>query len=250
MQVSVVVIARDAQDHLPNCLSSIAFLTNDIVVVVDKRTTDNTYQIAKNFSAKVAVRDFNDFSSQKNFADSLAAHPWILSLDADEVASEALVKAIQILPATPLYSAYSIPRYNLIFNKYIKYTNWDPHGLIRLFNKNYCQWVGEVHETITTAGEVGRLLDPILHNNYDSAEQFVARQNIYSSMEADRLFRQGTRFSPMLLCFQPIYDFFRRFILHTGFLDGWHGLYLSYLMAIYHISIWVKLWQKYQKNSA
>ncbi len=250
MQVSVAIIARDAQKFLPKCLDSIRNLSDDIVVVIDKRTTDTTPQIAKQFQAGVFYRDFDDFASQKNYAVSQTRYNWVLSLDADETASEGLVKAIKNLPAIPVFSNYRIPRQNLIFGKLIKYTNWDPYGLIRLFDKREGRWEGEVHEEIVSTGQSGRLFDPIYHDNYRSVDEFMTRQDGYSSRQADRLFKQGTKFSFMQFLWQPKLDFLRRYIIHTGFFDGWHGLFLSYLMAIYHFSVWIKLWQKYQKASS
>jgi glycosyltransferase involved in cell wall biosynthesis len=250
MQVSIAIVARDAQKTLPTCLDSIKNLTDDIVIIIDNRTEDNTSEVAKRFGARVYTRQFDDYSGQKNFALSLTQYDWVLSLDADESASPELVKAIRDLPIVSLFPAFRIPRKNKIFGKYIKYTNWDPFGLIRLFDKNKCHWSGEVHEEIVAEGTVGRLYDPIYHDNYRTMAEFMTRQDHYSTLEANRLFKQGIKFSWGQLLWQPAYDFFRRFIIHTGFLDGWHGLYLSYLMAIYHLSVWIKLWQRYQKVSS
>jgi len=140
MQVSVVIIARDAQKLIPACLSSVEKLTHDIVVVVDSRTTDHTADLASRQGCRVFVRDFDSYSGQKNYADTLTANDWILSLDADETATPGLIAAINDLPDIPVYKAYTVIRKNKIFGKYIKHTNWDPDGLIRLFDRTGCRW--------------------------------------------------------------------------------------------------------------
>ena len=244
MQVSVIIIARDAGRFLPSCLASVKSLSDDVVVVIDDRTTDGSRKVAQDSQARTFTRKFINFSNQKNYAASEAKYNWIFSLDADETASLELVAAIKNLPEISLFPAYSVPRKNKIFGQIINHTNWDPYGLVRLYDKSKCHWQGEVHEQVAVDGTAGRLYDPIHHDNYHTVDEFLARQNVYSSLEADRLFNQGTRFSFVQLFFQPLFDFGRRYIWHAGFLDGMHGLALSYLMAVYHLSVWVKLWQK------
>jgi glycosyltransferase involved in cell wall biosynthesis len=242
MKVSVTIIARDAQKWLPGCLKSIGGLTDDVVVVVDDRTTDDTARIAGNFKARVFMRNFDNFAGQKNYALSRTGYRWVLSLDADETASETLVRAIASLPETPPFCAYRIPRKNKIWGRYIEHSNWDPDGLIRLFDKTRCRWSGEVHEEIIPDGITGNLYDPIYHDNYRSVAEFLSRQNGYSSLAAKELAKKGVGFSYIQLFWQPEYEFLRRFVIHAGFLDGFHGLFLSYLMAIYRLSLWIKLW--------
>jgi hypothetical protein len=126
--------------------------------------------------------------------------------------------------------AYAIPRQNIIFGQVIQHTNWDPNPIIRLYDKTKSHWQGPVHEQIITQGPVGRLKSPIIHHNYSSVEEFITRMNRYTSLES-----QITN---------PFFDFFRRYVWHAGFLDGWHGLFLSYLMMVYHLTTWIKLWEK------
>jgi glycosyltransferase involved in cell wall biosynthesis len=250
MKVSVVIIARDAEKFIPNSLSGLKSLTDDIVVVVDSRTLDNTKTIAEKLGCRVFTRAFDSFSGQKNYADSLAAYDWILSLDADETVSQGLLAAIKSLPDTSLFQAYYIPRKNKIFGKYIEHANWDPNGLIRLFNRLNCSWVGEIHEEIVTEHGIGRLYDCIYHDNYRTVEEFMTRQDNYSTLRADELYLQKIPFSWVKFLSDPLEDFGRRYFVHAGFMEGLHGLFLSYLMAVYHLSVWIKLWQKYQKVSS
>ena len=195
MQVSVAIIARDSEKFIAVCVSSLKSLSEDVVVVVDSRTVDNTAQVAAGLGCRVYVRDFDSFSGQKNFAASQTVNDWVLSLDTDETASPALVAAIKILPDRSLFQAYYLPRKNKIFGKYIGHTNWDPNGIIRLFNKQKCHWAGEIHEEVTTGEEIGRLYDCIYHDNYRTVQEFMARQDNYSTLRAGELYSQHVRFS-------------------------------------------------------
>lgn len=243
-QLSVCIIAKNAASTILECLNSVNSLSDDIVVVIDNSSIDNTLQIATDFGARVFSHDFINFADQKNFADSRAAHEWILSIDADESVSESLANHIWQAIGNSNYSAYSIRRLNFIFGRPIHHTNWDPHGLIRLFNKNKCRWEGDVHEEVKVTGKIGVLPGLIHHRNYSTVTQFMDKMNLYTSLEAGKMYSSGIRFTFTGFLWYPMRDFIRRFVWHAGFLDGWHGLLLSYLMVIYHLSVWVKLWQK------
>ena len=244
MQVSVTVIARDMENSLKDCLTSARSITDDLVVVVDDRSADKTLNIAKIYTPNVFVHSFINFSQQHIFADSKTKYDWILSLDADETLTPELISELKSLPGSSKFTAFRIPRKNKIFGKIINHSNWDPDGIIRLYRKKLCSWQNEVHEHIVTPGIVGRLSGSIYHDNYRNVSEFITKQNHYSSLASQRLYQQGQKFNLGQAIWAAFYDFFRRFIWHGGWLDGWHGLYLAYLMSIYHFSVWIKLWQK------
>lgn len=210
--LSTVIIAKDRSVILPQCLKTAHRVSDDVVVI-----TNNDHK-------------FINYSQQKNYAVSLAKHDWILSLDADEVLSPNLISEIKKLNLAnaewQMPNAYAIPRRNIIFGKIIRRTNWDPNPIIRLYNRKFGHWAGVVHEQITTSGPLGRLKNPIVHHNYSSVEEFIQKMNHYTSLETTTT--------------NPFCDFLRRYFWHAGFLDGWHGLFLSYLMMIYHTATWVK----------
>lgn len=239
MDLSVAIIARDAETDLGSCLASLKGLTDDVVLVVDDRTSDNTATVAKKLGAKTFTKKFVNFANQKNFAVSCTAHDWVLSLDADEEVSPELHKEISSIDfkSTP-YSAFKIPRLNFIFGKPIYHTNWGPgdDSHIWLFKKSHGKWIGQVHEEVMVKGKVGTLNASKLHHNYQTVEQFIQKMNTYTSFESEPT--------------NPVYDFLRRYVWHLGFLDGWHGLFLSYLQAMSHIVVWIKLWEKKKLSSS
>ena len=230
--ISIAIIVKNGSQTLAKCLESIKDLSNDIVIVIDKNTTDNTVEIAKNFNSRIYSRDFDNFASQKNFAVSKTKYNWVFSLDADEYSSQNLNAEILNAVSNTKFVGFRIPRLNIIFSKAIHHTNWGPSDdtHVWLFNKKYCRWDGSVHEEVICNGKIGKLSNYKLHENYRTVEEFIDRMNLYTSREA----KDGRMYS------NPFFDFFRRYFWHLGFLDGWHGLFLSYLMIIYHLTIWVK----------
>lgn len=235
--LSVCIIAKNEELLLPHCLNSIRDLSSDVIVVVDSLSHDSTESLAKKFGAKVYSRIFDNFAAQKNFALTKAKHDWVFSIDADEQVSPELAQEIAQVLIHPDSSAYSIPRLNYIFQKPIYHTDWSPESdrHVWLFDKTKCTWVGDVHELVKVEGRIGRLHSPKVHNNYQTVEQFLDTIDLYTSLE-----------NRQVSILYPFWKFFRHYFLYLGFLDGWHGLFLSYLQSLYGWEVYVKSWQKKQ----
>ncbi|MEC7694049.1 MAG: glycosyltransferase family 2 protein, partial [Bacteroidota bacterium] len=88
--LSVVIIAKNESHNLPRCLQSVQTVADE-VIVVDSNSTDGTPELAESLGARVFQRPFTTYADQKNWAASQATQPYILSLDADEALSEALL---------------------------------------------------------------------------------------------------------------------------------------------------------------
>lgn len=222
MKISVVIIARDKTKILPQCLETASQVSDDIVIVTNQD------------------HKFVNFSDQKNYAASKCKYDWILSLDDDEWLSPKLIDELRTINYEP-YTAFKIPRQNIIFGKVMKFTNWGPSDdtHIWLYNKHKCKWTGEVHELVKTDGKVGSLQGQKVHQNYNSVKQYIDKLDQYTSLEAIK------RPVPLWwLPFYPCWKFIRHYFVYLGFLDGWHGFFLSYLQAIYGMVVVVKSWQK------
>lgn len=93
--LTIIVLAHNEEDNLPDCLKSASFA--DEIIVVDSNSTDRTVDIAKSFGAKVLQRDLNnDYGAQRNFAISNATYEWIFMLDSDERITDELAHEIKI----------------------------------------------------------------------------------------------------------------------------------------------------------
>src|SRR3989344_3603751 len=237
MKLTVAIITLNEEKDLPRCLNSIRQLADEIVVV-DCGSTDKTVEIARKFGVKVYSRKFDDYANQKNYALQLARGEWILSLDADEEISVDLAQEIKKVIKSDKFVAYAIPRENIILGKWIKHTRWqselDRH--IWLWKKNAGKWEGRVHEEVIVKGKVGILKNLKVHYQYGTVKEFLEMINNYSDLETK------DKFSYSRLFFDPIYNFCVRYFYRLGVLDGWRGFVLSYLMGVYHLVTWVKVW--------
>lgn len=251
-QLSVTIITLNEEENLPKALLSVNEMFADLpaneceIIVVDSGSTDKTVEIARKHGAKVFHRKFDNYSSQKNFALEQASGEWILSLDADEEISPQLGQEIKKAIESENFVAYTMPRKNIILGKFIRYTRWQPEldRHIWLWRKGKGKWVGEIHEEVEVTGPVGKLENPKIHRHYETVAEFVAMINSYSEADAQSRIKRGVKFNIFKLFFDPIYNFLVRYFYRLGFLDGWRGFVLSYLMAMYHFILWVKIWER------
>lgn len=120
--LSAVLITRNAANHLAECLASVTFC--DEIVVVDSASEDATIEIARRYGARVVEAEWRGFGPMKQFAVEQAAHDWVLCIDADERVSERLKQGIlaglsapklrlSLRPAQSLHGALSETRRGL-----------------------------------------------------------------------------------------------------------------------------------------
>ena len=225
MKLSAVVITHNEEENIARCLESLRFCGE--IVVVDAESTDRTREIALKFTPSVHSLPWKGYSEQKNQANSLAAFDWILSVDADEVVSDELKEEIRgILAATPSEAGFLMPRKTIHNGQWIRYGGWYPNRLLRLFSKKQGRWVGsEVHERWETPGPVGSLQGHLIHYSFRDIADQIERNNRYSTLSAQRLFREGQRFSLPKMIFKPFSKFVETFIIKRGFLRSVSRIY-------------------------
>ncbi len=245
MKLSATVITLNEEKDLPRLFSSVKNLADEIVVV-DSGSTDKTLTIAERFGCITFKRKFDNYSNQKNYALEKASGDWILSLDADEEVTPELAQEIKRAIKDGSYDGYSIPRKNIILGKFIKHTRWDPEldRHVWLWRKGKGKWVGSVHEEVVVSGKVGKLKNAKIHYQYKTVREFIDMINRYTNLEAEEMIKKGIRFSYFRFFYDPVYEFLVRFVYRKGFLDNWQGFALSYLMAIYKMTTWVKVWER------
>ncbi|HXX86094.1 MAG TPA: glycosyltransferase family 2 protein [Casimicrobiaceae bacterium] len=223
LALTAVVITRDAGAELAACLASTAFAAESIVV--DSGSRDDTVEIARRCGARVIEQSWLGFGPQKNFAVAQAAHDWILCLDADELVSPELAAAISEVLAAPRHTAYAMPRRNRFLGRWLRHGEGYPDWNVRLFHRGHARWSDDaVHEHVLAEGPVGRLAGDLLHASAESLDAYLAKQNRYTTLQAEALYARGERFSALRLVFSPLLRFFRFYVLRAGFLDGTAGL--------------------------
>ncbi len=248
-EVTVVILTHDESRNIVDCISTARWA--DDVLVFDSFSDDDTVPLARDAGARVLQRPFDNYAAQRNSAMDAVDTPWVFFLDADERIPEALVREIREAAEDREKAGWWVPRHNHIVGKVVMHAGWYPDYQLRLLRRGRAMYdpSREVHEIVLLDGPAGHLRTPLEHYNYDTWEQFHAKQRIYMSYEAGIMFKQGIRPKPHNFVLQPLREFRRRYFTLEGWKDGFHGLRLSLLMAYYN---WVmyrnlaSLWRERQ----
>ncbi len=237
------VIARDEERNMERCLGSLQW-ADSLLVLMDDRTTDATAEISQLCGATVISGTFQNYAHQRNRALELATGDWVLFVDADEVVPPDLAAEVrEIVDREDTSPGYWVARKNILFGRWMRHAGWSPDYQLRLLRRGSASYDEgrTVHELVKLDGEAGHLRNALVHYNYDSVGQFLAKQQVYASMAASDMFHQGIRPKPHNYLLQPWRQFWRRFVVLEGYRDGWLGLFLSILLAYYEFETYVSL---------
>lgn len=222
-RLSAVIITRDAATPLPECLQSVRFA--DEILIVDSGSTDTTRDIARRHNARVVHQDWLGYGKQKQFAVEQAANDWVLCLDADERVSAPLAHRIQEALRAPEFFAYDMPRCNRFMGRWLRHGEGYPDPNLRLFDRRRARWSDDpIHEHVVTIEPVGRLNGDLLHETETTLADYLDKQNRYTTLQAEKLHAQGRRVSAARLVLSPLARFIKFYFLRLGFLDGAPGL--------------------------
>lgn len=250
--ISTVVVTLNEGKVLKDCLASVN-KNCDEVIILDLGSTDDTLTISKKYNAKIFTHQKVDYVEKvRDLATSKAKGDWILVLDPDERMSINLWSKLKEIVLQNQYMAVNIPRKNIFFNKWVAHSNWWPDRQVRFFKKGRVKWGNIIHLYPKVDGKIKELEAKedlaIMHLGYRSVNEFIDRQNRYSTIEARILFERGERFSWGKFFWKPQREFLVRLIKHLGFLDGFLGFSLTYLMMIYQLEVMIKLWELEQEK--
>ena len=235
MRLTAAVIARDEERNIADCLDSLAFAAERLVLVA-AQTVDGTREVARLHGARVEERLFDNFAAQRDAALPLASCDWVLFVDADERVTPALRDEIGRTLAEPGgVRGYWIPRHNLLMGRVVRHAGWYPDHQLRLLQRNFAHFDPErpVHELALVDGPVGQLREPLVHYNYASLAEFVRKQERYAALEADRWLSMYGRPRGRAIIGQPLREFWRRYVTLGGYREGRLGFVLCALLAYY-----------------
>jgi glycosyltransferase involved in cell wall biosynthesis len=231
MSLSVVIITKNEAAHIVDCLDSVAFA--DEIIVLDSGSTDATRELARALGARVEVNvEWPGFGLQTNRALDLATGDWVLSLDADERVPPELAAEIQRVLADPAADGYRVARLSNFCGRWMRHSGWWPDHVLRLFRRESGRFSDDVvHEHVDLDGRVATLRGHLLHYPYASLELFIDKINRYSTDAALKAHARGRRTTVLGPFGHGFWTFVRHYVLRRGFLDGWQGLILAGMAA-------------------
>jgi glycosyltransferase involved in cell wall biosynthesis len=250
-RVSVTIITKDEAARLPAALASVGWA--DEVLVLDAGSTDATADLARAAGATVHVEGWPGFPQQKNRAAALAAHDWILSIDADEQVSPALAQEVRaLLAAGPAAAGYRVPRVTRAFGRELRCTDWYPDWQLRLYDRRAGRWdeTRTVHESVRVEGDVGRLAGEILHDGYRDLSEHLRKIDRYTTLAAEDRAARGRTASLAAIAVHPVLAFLRNYVLRRGITAGTAGFVVSAMNSWYVFLKYAKLWERRRRDGA
>ena len=249
--LSVILITRNEEANLADCLASLEGIAQQIVVV-DTNSSDRTLDIAKSYGAVIAQpQDWPGFGPQKNRALDLATGEWVLSLDADERLTPALKSEIvTAIHHSAHVDCFAIPRLSWYCGRFIRHSGWNPDYVDRLFKRGSARFSDDlVHERLIPSGQVAKLENPMLHYSFMDYSQVLQKIDRYSTASAEQAFAKGKTSTPLKAVLHGVWSFFRTYFLQAGFLDGPQGFTLAMSNAQGTYYRYVKLWHLIREAS-
>ena len=239
--LSAIVITRNEAGKIADCLDSLSFC--DERIVVDCGSEDDTVSRALAHGARVEHHAFEGFGAQKNFALSLASGEWVLSVDADERVSPALAAEITTAIGEKDADGYEMPRLSSFLGRKMRHSGWYPDHVLRVFRRDRARFSNDlVHERVLCEGPVRRLQEPLLHFPVDRIEDALSRMDRYSSTGAEQMMASGRRITFASGFLHGFWTFIRTYVLRAGFLDGREGLLLAIANAEGSYYRYMKAW--------
>ena len=261
--VSVLIPTRNEGQNIRRCLAALSGWADEIVVV-DSQSTDDTVAVAEEYGAEV-LQFFYEGGWPKKRQWALDTYPfrneWILLLDADEVLLDPVKREMADAVQSDEYDGYWL-RFQLYFlGRQLRHGGFDLWKLF-LFRRGKGRYERrfdhhdssmsdiEVHEHVVVDGPVGRLRNPVRHENWNSLYRYIEKHNEYSQWEA-RVYLDGNdggvnaslvgnqaarrRWLKKKLVRMPgfpLLTFLYHYVFRFGFLDGRPGFIYCTLKAI------------------
>jgi glycosyltransferase involved in cell wall biosynthesis len=251
MNLSSIIIARNEAQNIKRCIESQLECIDEIVIMIDSSTTDETEEIVKRYlKVRHEIIQWKGYAATKKLAVSNTQNDWILWIDADEEITPELVNELnEFKNSNPKCYCYDVARRAFFLGKWIKHGGWYPGRVKRLFNKQHIFFdEKKVHEGLILHGDVGHLNHDLNHYTDPSIEHYFEKFNLYTSLAAEELRAslKKARLSDLLL--RPLFLFIKMYIFRRGFMDGIHGLVLAIFSSHYVFTKYSKLWELTKKQ--
>ncbi len=219
---SAVIIAKNEARTIGETIAAICKLTDDIIVVLDHRSDDDTDRIATALGATVYRKSWEGYSANKNYGATKAKNDWILCFDADEVMNNELLENLKKLKPS-LDQVYEMNIRTWFGHYPVKYCGWFPDWNIRLYNKSIMRWnESYVHEKLESEHPLIRKKIPgiVEHYSFNDESHMKLKFDHYAIMRANEWKRSGKKPSMLKRILGPSFRFFRTYIIKLGILDG------------------------------
>jgi glycosyltransferase involved in cell wall biosynthesis len=241
MKITVVILARNEEKNLPRCIKSVAGFADEIILL-DEFSTDDTKKITSGFSAKIIENENSkNFAEARNLGIKQAKNDWIFFIDADEE----FVGEIGEIDREDLKKicGFRIKRTDFLWGHEIEHGESGNWKKVRFIKKGAGEFVGQVHEEFKPVENVASLGKCFLrHFPHQSISEYLHELNVYSSIRAKELTKNGKKSNVIEIAAYPLGKFLYDYFILLGILDGTRGFIIAALMSFYSFLVRAKLY--------
>ena len=264
--IAAIILTKDEEKHIERCINSLKGVCDEIIVV-DSFSTDRTCDIAEAMGAKVYKNPWKNYATQFNYGvyNCNIKSAWIWRIDADEFLEGnigiAVKKALKECN-DDVNGVYIRKRIDFI-GKPLLHGGWYPSYHLKIFRNGHgdCEnrWMDEhirIFDGTTITVEDGNQVDANLnsltwwtqkHNGYATREMVDMLMMEYGldakaqevvpkffGTEEQRKRWLKMKYVKFPLFIRPFINFFLRYILKVGFLDGKEGFIWHILQGFWY----------------
>jgi glycosyltransferase involved in cell wall biosynthesis len=248
-RLAVVLMTKNEEARLAACLDRVAGWADEIVII-DDLSTDRTVEIARRYTDRIVqVASHDDHFAQWNRGIEQATSQWILHIDADEWVTPTLRAAIDQRLIDPAgHAGFDLMRKNVFLGHPMQAGGWyHRHRILFRKERTRCEGKG-IHVQLQIDGPVGFIDADIEHYPFTSLDQFIDRQNHYTTVDAGVMAEARPVVPKRRVLFQtvvrPVKLYWKMYHKLQGRRDGWVGLVFSVLFAFMHLLLWAKYWEQ------
>ena len=246
MSIAAVVITKNEERNIADCLGTLTWV--DDIIVVDAESTDRTVELARSFTPRVFVRPWPGYGPQKNFGIDQAQAEWILIVDADERVPNSLrdeIVSIQRTNPDPETAGYEIPRRNFFYGKWIENGGLYPDYQLRLFKKRAGRYDDVLlHENFRLEGRMSRLKEPFDHHSMPTIAHHVKKMIHYTSLGAREKLKKVLHIGAWAIGTHHLGTILKTFVVRRGYRDGLHGVIVAMFAGLHTFVKYAKAWER------
>lgn len=240
--ISAVIVVKNNPTHILKVVSSIEDLVQEIIIVDIGIDTELKNKLKMNKLIKIVeIKDEVPYVELiRNKTKDFVKSDYIFFLDPDEIVPVGLKNIIR--EKLDGYDYFKIPRKNITFGRWIKYSRWWPDYQVRLFKKNKVVWPKIIHRQPKVDGQ-GYTVEPkeelaILHHNYQNIDEYLSKFQRYAKYEAKEIFESKKDLTFSNAIARALNEFISRYFAGEGYKDGGQGLVLAFLQMFYYLIVY------------
>jgi glycosyltransferase involved in cell wall biosynthesis len=248
--LTVAIPTKDAADLLADCLASVAWA--DEIIVVDMFSSDDTEEVCARYPQCRFFQRSDYIFGNLNFAFEHATSDWVMRLDSDERITPELAKEIRAILANPPHDVTGFEFWErpFVLGRELRHGFGRKHYRKILFRRGAARYpVRHEHEDLDSGDGVWlRGRHGYVHLNYNAVREYLTKTNYYTEQDVARAALPAAVPGQRDAFVNSARAFYLYYLKYQGFRDGWVGLLDASMRSVYQLVYWAKLRERWEQE--